>query len=246
MSISSTQRVQVTVAECLALVEAWDLAEPMLCELEAARQQIAQGVTVDQLVADRRTALTPVVAAALAAPLPDGCSQVAIASSAPFSRQVEAAVARYQTVARHAIQDAVVAAVQSPAIGFSEVRVCAVAEGTAIEARRGHSVVHVVVHDNLRIDRDWALGPGDACTPLDGELSAQLAARGIATTSVWTDRHSGRRDGVHLIAAARASDPAEPVRGAATNLAVRRQRSTGPKATSRPASRTALARGNTL
>ena len=193
MSISSTQRVQVTVAECLALVEAWDLAEPMLCELEAARQQIAQGVTVDQLVADRRTALTPVVAAALAAPLPDGCSQVAIASSAPFSRQVEAAVARYQTVARHAIQDAVVAAVQSPAIGFSEVRVCAVAEGTAIEARRGHSVVHVVVHDNLRIDRDWALGPGDACTPLDGELSAQLAALGIATTSVWTGRHSGRR-----------------------------------------------------
>jgi hypothetical protein len=219
MSTASTQRVTVSVADCMAIVEGWSLATPALAELEIARRQLAQGTSVKQIVRERRDSLTAAVSQVLTCPSPTISIPVPTSSTAPLTHQVEAAVACYEGVARHAIQDVVVAALQSPQIGFSHIRVCSAAEGTAIEARRGHSVVQVVVHSDLTIERDWALGPGDACVPLDDELTRQLTAHGIVTTSVWMDRHGGRRDGAHLIDVARATDPAEPVRGAVQNLA---------------------------
>lgn len=241
MSSASTQRVSVSVTECRALMTAWSVPPAALSVVEQVRQQLAQGASATDLTAHSPTVVTSAIDAVLAAPAPHvGSLKPSLAPTPPLQDRLDAAITRYTAVARDTIQSAIVDALCSPQIGFTAVSVCAAEQGTAIEARRGDSVVQVVIHPDLRIDRDWALGPGDACVPLDAELTAQLSAQGITTTTVWSDTHGGRRDGAHLIADARAADPAAPARGAVSNLSGRTSRNRA--RLSRPATATGGAR----
>lgn len=213
MSSASSSSVSITVTECLAALNAaWQVPPATLSTLESIRAQVAAGSSLPDLVAADADTLSAAMSSLSAVHAPDDAH--AIDPSAPLAEQVRGALSTYQDVARAMLADAVISALRAPTIGFRNVKVCAGATATAVEARLGHSVVQVFVHPDLRIEDDWAVGPGGACEPLRAAFIEELASRGIHTTMEWTDRHDGKRDGAHLIEPARAADPQEPVRGA--------------------------------
>ena len=149
---------------CLAaLTAAWQTPPATLSTLESIRAQVAAESSLPDLVAAHADALSAAMSSPSAAQ-PPGHAR-AVDPSAPLAEQVRGALSTYQDVARATLADAVISALRAPTIGFRNVKVCAGTAGTAVEARLGHSVVQVFVHPDLRIDDDWAVGPGGSCEP---------------------------------------------------------------------------------
>ena len=218
MSSYTSSVTTVSVAECMAIVNSWSLSTAHLSVLETLRSQVNAGIPLAQIVAEHGPGLTAVISAVATAPTPAMAPKVD--SIAPVTSQLKSAVGVYQAVLGEVVRDTVIEALKSAPIGFDQVKVSTGAEGIAIEARRGHSVAQVYINPDLTMEREWALGPGDACVPLDAAFTEYLVARGIRTSAVRSDRHDGKRDGAYLVGPARAADPVNPTQGA---LRVRRR-----------------------
>jgi hypothetical protein len=134
-----------------------------------------------------------------------------------LATSINAAAARVREVVTSRLIDDALAASRSSDLGFSHVAWTIEPDIAAIRAttRDGHGVLDIRVDRKTgQLDREWQVGPTDACTVLDQKLVQELEQAGWILDTTEVDQHDGRRDGARLIKPADEAAPGQPTVGA--------------------------------